>query len=79
MSAAPNPKNAEVTAAIVDAEGKTRAAVLAWERVQRAEAAIAGDDAFSPTERELAREGVTLAERSLALLRQVDRYSEEER
>jgi hypothetical protein len=70
-----NDKNAEVTAAIMEAEDLTRRAVLAWERVQRAEDAIAQDPEEPHVMRACARRGVQLAEAKLILLRQVDRFS----
>lgn len=68
-------QNAEVTVAIMEAEDLTRRALLAWERVQRAEDAIARDPEENPAMREFARRGVQLAEAKLILLRQVDRFS----
>lgn len=72
-------KNAEVTEAILLAEDLTSRAVLAWERVQRAEQAIAQDSNAEPFAREIARHGVQLAEAKLVLLRQVDRFSKGEK
>lgn len=72
-------KNAEVTEAILLAEDLTSRAVLAWERVQRAEHAIAHDVDAEPFAREIARHGVLLAEAKLVLLRQVDRFSKGEK
>lgn len=68
-------QNAEVTAAIMEAEDLTRRALLAWERVQCAEDAIARDPDKDPAMREFARRGVQLVEAKLILLRQVDRFS----
>jgi hypothetical protein len=68
-------QNAEVTVAIMEAEDLTRRALLAWERVQRAEDAIARNPHEDLRLREFARQGVQLAEAKLVLLRQADRYS----
>jgi hypothetical protein len=68
-------KNAEVTVAIMEAEDLTRRALLAWERVQRAEDAIARDLGKDPASRDFARRGAQLSEAKLVLLRQVDRFS----
>lgn len=68
-------QNAEVTTAIMEAEDLTRRALLAWERVQRAEDAIARDPDKDFASREFARRGVQLSEAKLVLLRQVDRFS----
>lgn len=69
--------NGEVTAAICEADDLTRRAMLAWQRVRKAEAAMRDSKPDSEVERSYARLGVVSADGNAKLLMSVDRYSQD--
>jgi len=69
--------NREVTAAICEADDLTRRAMLAWQRVRKAEAAIRDSKPRSDVDMTYALLGVVSADGNAKLLMSIDRYSQD--
>ncbi len=70
--------NTEVTAAIFDADNAVYRALRAYERVQKAEQAIAEDPGADSVERNIAKRGVKTAAQRVKQLRAMSRNNQQE-